>query len=165
MLCLESSGGNHTEALSTSLRSNCCLWLSSAPHLTWRQGLRCLFIFIYLQIENQSKPASDHITAEQKQSSLDCCCVPCCHGSQRNHQVPFFFFWRQCCYFNCMCLCARERYMHAQEGRDAQRSGGLDLPGAIGRGSCELPDLHAKNQLRSSARAMGPLNHWVTSSA
>lgn len=57
----------------------------------------------------------------------------------------FFPFEDSVVIFNCMCLCARERYMHAQEGRDAQRSGGSDLPGAIGRGSCELPDLHAKN--------------------
>lgn len=34
MLCLESSGGNYTEALSTSRRSNCCLRLSSSPRLT-----------------------------------------------------------------------------------------------------------------------------------
>lgn len=28
---------------------------------------------------------------------------------------------------------------------DAQRSGVLDPPGAVGRGGCEQPDLHAKN--------------------
>lgn len=57
----------------------------------------------------------------------------------------FIYFFEDSFVILIVCVCARESGTCMLTKADAQRPGVSDLPGAIGRGGCELPDLHAKN--------------------
>lgn len=61
--------------------------------------------------------------------------------------MPLFiiYFFEDSFVILVVCVCVRESGTCMLTKADAQRSRVADPPGAVGRVSCELPDLHAKN--------------------